>query len=225
MNWLRAMLFEMVAIPTIILLQLIGFFWKPSFSGRHSGTPVLLVHGYINTGAIWLYLKWKIRNLGPIYTVDLKSPFNSIENHAKQLEKIVKRIEEETKRKELIIVGYSMGGLVGAYYAMHFARQEKIQKVITISTPFEGTQLARIAIGKNGRQMAVGSSFVRKLKQEISQSKVPFFTIASKTDEIVIPYTSALLNHSRSYVFENLGHGGLIFSPRIALLLSHLIVA
>jgi triacylglycerol lipase len=202
MNWLRAMLFEMVAIPTIILLQLIGFFWKPSFSGRHSGTPVLLVHGYINTGAIWLYLKWKIRNLGPIYTVDLKSPFNSIENHAKQLEKIVKRIEEETKRKELII-----------------------QKVITISTPFEGTQLARIAIGKNGRQMAVGSSFVRKLKQEISQSKVPFFTIASKTDEIVIPYTSALLNHSRSYVFENLGHGGLIFSPRIALLLSHLIVA
>lgn len=225
MNWIRAIFLEILAIPAIILLQLIGFFWRPSFSGRQSGIPILLIHGYMNTGSIWLYLKWKIRNCGPIYTIDLKSPFDSIENFAKQLEIIVKRIEEETKRKELILVGYSMGGLVSAYYAMHFAPKDKIQKIITISTPFEGTHLSRIAIGKNGGEMARGSSFVKKLKEEISHSKIPFYTIASKTDEIVIPYTSALVDHSRQYIFENLGHGGLIFSARVALLLSHLIVA
>ncbi|HSX14065.1 MAG TPA: alpha/beta fold hydrolase [Chlamydiales bacterium] len=225
MNWIRAMVLEVFAILGVILLQIFGLFWQPKFRATNFGTPILLVHGYINTSAIWLYLKWKIKHLGPIYTITLKPPFTSIEAHAEQMDKMATLIEKETLNKNLILVGYSMGGLVSAYYATKLAPKNKVQKIISISSPFAGTQVAKIAIGTNANQMRIGSMFLTKINDEINNSKIPLFTIASKTDEIVIPYSSALLENSKQFIFNDLGHAGLIFSPRIAATLTHLIEA
>lgn len=211
MNWFRAMIVEVFAIIAIISLQILGFFWKPKFAYPNVGTPILLVHGYINTGAVWLYIKWKLKNIGPIYTIDLNHPFASIVDHAHQVEKFADRIENETGKQDLILVGYSMGGLVSTYYATKLAPKGKVQKIITIATPFAGTHMAKIAIGKNAREMQRGSLFLQSL-----DCKIPLVTIASKTDEIVIPYSSALQDRAKQILFKNLGHGALIFSPRVA---------
>ncbi|MFI5343390.1 MAG: alpha/beta fold hydrolase [Chlamydiales bacterium] len=218
-HWIRAMVFELFAIVAIICLQLIGFVWKPKFSQKRGGRPILLVHGYINTSAVWIYIKWKLsrRTLGPIYTIDLKHPFRSMTEHAKQVEKCAERIEKETGRFDLILIGYSMGGIISSFYATHLAPQGKVTDVLTIASPFAGTYVAKMAFGKNGREMERGSTFLKKLNQEMRKShKIRFSHIASKTDEIIIPYTSAVFDEKRKYIFNDLGHGALIFSPRVA---------
>ncbi len=222
MNWIQAILLELFAIPLIIFLQILGLIWKPSFKNTKTGTPILLIHGYINTDAIWIYIKWKLRKLGPIYTIHLKGPFNSIENYAKQVEKMGQLIEKETKNQHLILIGYSMGGLVASYYAAELAPKGKVKKIIAISSPFQGTSVARIALGKNGLEMRRGSHFLQNLTEEIDHLTIPLYTIASKTDEIIVPYTSALIG-SKQIIFKNLGHGALVFSSRVASVLIHLI--
>lgn len=211
MNWLRAMIVELFAIIAIICIQILGLFWRPKLISKNQGTPILLVHGYINTGAIWLYIKRKIKNFGPIYTIDLKEPFASIVEHAHQVDRLADRIEKETGKKELILIGYSMGGLVSTYYATKLAPKGKVQRIIAIATPFSGTKMALIAVGKNAKEMRVGSLFLRQLDHTGS-----LVTIASKTDEIVVPYSSALIDGAKQFLVDNLGHGALIFSPRIA---------
>lgn len=214
MRLIRAMVVELFAIIAVIFLQLLGFFWKPKYVQKGKKRPILLVHGYINTSAMWFYLKKKLTPYGHVYTIDLKDPFASIAEYAKQVKKMALLIEKETGRSDLTLIGYSMGGLVCAYYATKWASEGT--EVMTISSPFEGTHVANIAFGKNGREMRRGSAFLKTLRTEISASKIRLSNIASIADEIIVPYTSALVAGSRQYILDDLGHGSLVFSPRVA---------
>jgi len=67
--------------------------------------------------------------------------------------------------------------------------------------------------------MRRGSDFVHELQQEIEKSEdIRFFHIASKSDQIVLPYTSALrgAHPEREFVVDDLGHMSLLASPRVA---------
>lgn len=218
-RWIYVIIFEVIAIALIILLQIVGFFWKPEVKQKFSKkTPVLLISGYVNTSAVWIYLFWKLAkaDIGPIYRINLKNPFSSIVDLAKQVEKMAGCIEEETGNPHLIIIGHSMGGLVGAYYATKIAKKGKVTDVITLGSPWSGSKVAKIAIGKNAREMDIDSMFLGTLRQDIPHSKIRFFHIASMTDPFIFPQSSAILHGTKGYVFSNLGHGAMLFSPRVA---------
>lgn len=217
-HWIHAIIFELLGIVVVFVCRPIGFLWK--LKGKGDGTPILLVHGYLHDSSAWIYLRWalKKKGLGPIYLINLASPLLPIEEFAKQVGRRAMEIEAETGQKQLILIGHSMGGLVGSLYATRFAPEGKVKKVITIGSPLEGTVAAKIGIGPPAREMERNSKFIQDLQKAVkSEQTIRFYHIASKTDQLVIPYRSALIDGDvqKQFLLKDIGHVTMLYSPRV----------
>jgi triacylglycerol lipase len=220
--WLHSMAFEAIAITIFFLIRSLGIFgWSDKKCGPEQGRPILLIHGYMQNASNWAVLKRRLcqRGFGPIFTLNLRHPFRSIRDYAEAIRHKAALIAKETHREDLTLIGHSMGGLVSAWYAAKVAPPGKVGDVITIGSPLSGTKMAAIAIGKNGREMERGSHFVREVEEVVRKNrKVRFYHIASKADQIILPYSSALTGEhpEREYVLDDIGHMSLLYSVRVA---------
>jgi triacylglycerol lipase len=219
-HWVHAMVFEAFGVICMMCFRPLGYIWKLQSKGG-SSQPILLIHGYIHDSSAWIYLRWQLVRHGfaPVYLLNLRSPFLSINNYIKQVEARASQIAQESGRQDLILIGHSMGGVVGSLYALHNAPPGSVTDVITIASPLSGTYVARIAIGPDAREMERNSDFLKNLPEEIRKNqKIRFFQIATKTDELVIPYTSEIVEGSseRQYLLNDIGHASLLYSPRVS---------
>lgn len=212
-HWLHAMTFEIFALLGVGLLRLIPGSRK---TVQKKGRPILLVHGYINNGSVWLIFKKRLEALGfgPIYVINLGHPFRSIASYAEKVREKAKEIEKETNRSDLILIGHSMGGLVASYYATQMANT--VTDVITIATPLQGTPVAHIALGPNGKEMRPKSLLLEKMREGMKNSSTThFFHVATKSDQLVIPGESAIFKENPHFLLEDLGHASLLYSKRV----------
>jgi triacylglycerol lipase len=184
--------------------------------------PILLVHGYLNHQADWLWFQKRLKNqpgIGPIYSINLLPPFASISQFALQLQEKVQEILETTQAKQIILIGHSMGGLVCSYYSEYLAKPNEVAMVITIGSPFQGTRLSALGYGENVKEMGPNSTFLAELRARIHQSTIPYYSIASKIDNMIIPWQSALLSNElaieKNLILDDHGHLRLLISPLI----------
>lgn len=182
-----------------------------------SKTPILLVHGYANSSAIWIYqlFQLKKRGLGPIHTINLGYPFSSIEKYA---EKVKKKVDEIGTDK-IILIGHSTGGLVSSYYALNLKPKVKITDIITIGSPLHGTKVAILGPGKCAKEMRYCSEFTKVLIEKIKENKeIRFFCIGSKVDHVVVPNSSSLLGKraEAEYQMDDIDHVSLVFNPKVS---------
>jgi triacylglycerol esterase/lipase EstA (alpha/beta hydrolase family) len=167
------------------------------------------------------YLKrLKQEGLGPVYTLHLTHPFLSIRDYAEQVKQKAEEIEAKTQRKELALIGHSMGGVVSAFYASKLAPKGAVSHVITLGSPLHGSCLAKFfAVGPNGREMRVGSPLLQELREAIAlkEGDIQFYHAGSAADELV-PASSALLwrNPKRELRVSDLGHASLMTSQKVA---------
>lgn len=218
-RWMYVIAFEMIAVAFVLLLKPFRrLAARRVVAGSTRNAPVLLVHGYLHDATAWVYQQKQLARLGlgPIYTLNLEHPFRSIVDYAEQVRDKANQIEAETGKSNLILIGHSMGGLVSAWYATQLAHPSKVTDVITLGSPLSGTYLAKIGIGPNAREMERHSVFLHGLQEMIQKSSIRFFHVASTTDAIV-PAASAILptDPTRQAIFEDLGHIGMLFSPRV----------
>jgi len=229
-HWIHAMVFEVLAFGAVAVLRLLPISLpKKACSYRNTcqqntGKPILLVHGYCNSSCVWTYIRQYLINhtLSPVYTIDLGYPFHSLRTYAQAVTKKVKEICQETGQEDVILIGHSMGGVVSSLVAME--NDSLIAAVFTIGSPIGGTFMAKIGIGANAREMERHSQFILELSQQLeAKSHVPFYHIATKTDQMVVPSSSGFrgITPEREFIFEDIGHASLLFSPRVASLLVH----
>jgi len=220
-HWIHSMVFEALAVLTTFCIRPLGWMSRHRATGcPEKGRPILLIHGYLHDASAWIYLKRSLckKGFGPVYTLNLVHPFRSIGSYAKRVAERAAEIAKETGRQDLALIGHSMGGLVASWYAARCAPQGKVSDVITIGSPLAGTRVASIALGPNGREMRRGSGFSQALREEIGKSdSVRFYHIASRTDQLIVPYSSALMGFhpEREYLIDDIGHMTLLFSPRV----------
>jgi triacylglycerol esterase/lipase EstA (alpha/beta hydrolase family) len=217
MNYVRGF----IAFLGSYIFSLFGFrkcFW-PSISGKIE-CPILLVHGYLNSRFVWNFHGKRLQKLGfgPVYTVNLGWPFCRMEKFSRKIHRQVLKIQKETQRPDVILVGHSMGGLVSAYFAKNSAHKKNIRAIITLGTPFYGTEVAKIGVGSCSKQMRPNSSFIQDLVAWVAlEREIPFYFLSSKNDALIIPYTSAIVEspmHEKRIVDE-LGHATLLFSETV----------
>jgi len=204
-------------------------FSEDSSKGKGSqATPILLVHGYLQNQTDWLWFKRKLQEnpeIGPIFSLNLFPPFNSITQFSEILKEEIEKIKAETKQDKIILIGHSMGGLVCSYYSEFLAKPGEILKVITIGSPFQGTRLAALGFGENVKEMSPRSSFLHHLTSRIQQSKIPYHHIASQLDNMIVPWQSAFPGHSHSHhnnlvdanklILTDHGHLRMLVSPKV----------
>lgn len=183
-----------------------------------ASSPIVLIHGYAHNRCAWFFIQkyLQMKGFGRIHTLNLFPPFGSIESLAKQVQNELESIKKD--HEKAVLIGHSMGGLVAAYFAENLANEGEISQIITLGSPFLGTRLAAFGIGKNAAQMVPQSNFLISLNEKISKSPIPYYHLASKIDNIIVPWNSALpkKQEGQEFVVQDLGHLSLLASPLVA---------
>jgi dienelactone hydrolase len=151
--------------------------------------PILYAPGYLDEPETF---KDECRKLAEasgctIYIVKYRDKFQSIEEHAKDVSAVADVIFAERKSKDLIVFGHSMGGLSTATAMCNASDLTHIAGWVTMGTPFFGTEVAQVGLGKCARQMEPNSPFLTQLHANASKlTQIPSqLHIYSKTDHVV----------------------------------------
>ena len=184
---------------------------------RQGEIPVLLVHGYLCNRGSWWRLRRKLRKAGLVVaTVNLEPPFADIDALGLILHPRIEEICTKTGAEKLALVGHSMGGLVCRAYLRRFGTG-RVERLITLATPHQGTRTAWFGIGRDAREMQPGSAWLRQLAA--SAPVLPTLATWSTHDSLVVPQDSARLPGCHEFALPALGHVMMLFSPEVGRLL------
>jgi pimeloyl-ACP methyl ester carboxylesterase len=172
--------------------------------------PVLLVHGYVCNRGFMLPLRRYLGEHGvSAYSHNLEPLYADIDDYAGGLARRIDQICAATGADQLVILAHSMGGLaVRAYLRRHGAG--RVAKLITLGTPHHGTVTARLAAGRNGKQMVPGNAWLLRLNKEALS--VPVVSVFSHQDNVVVPQDSAALAGAKILSLSGVGHVSMPFS-------------
>ena len=107
--------------------------------------PVLLIHGYAEDAAIWKTWEYMLRKDDiQFFTITFKDSDDkcgSAEQHAKELEKRVQDIKQQSGAQKINIVGHSKGGLDARVF-LDITDTKDVANLIMIGTPNAGSPAA-----------------------------------------------------------------------------------
>lgn len=135
-----------VAIAAISIAIIVsGSFVSLASSQSEKPLPVLLIHGYVEDAAIWK--KWEdlLKKDGiQFFTITFKDSDDkcgSAEQHAKELEKRVQDVKQQSGAQKINIVGHSKGGLDARVF-LDITDTKDVANLIMIGTPNAGSPAA-----------------------------------------------------------------------------------
>lgn len=191
----------------------------PDPAGAKVGVPILLVHGYVCNRGLWATFRKRlaVADLGPIYTVTLAPLFGGIDVLVGKLDARIEAICAETGSEKIMIVAHSMGGLVARAYLAR-TRTTRITKLVTLGSPHQGSELARLGAGLTARQMRDQSEWLGELQRmETANGAHPAtLSIYTLNDDLVYPPESSVLEWATNVPVSSVGHMGLVFSLPVA---------
>lgn len=186
-----------------------------------SDTAILLIHGLGRNIGDWHWLRKQFELTNSwVYTVALKPPLAGIDEIAREsiIPKIT-AIKQQSGCKNIILIGASMGGLVASYYKEYLDHDNDIKGIITLGSPLHGTRVAVAKAGTNSRQMCPDSKFLQDLRAHMNKRPQYYYQVASKFDEVMFPWDSALLENSsksQQFILQLEGHLGLLHNIDVA---------
>ncbi|WP_409299889.1 esterase/lipase family protein [Peribacillus sp. SCS-155] len=128
-----------------------------------------------------------------------------IEHSAEELNQFIEKVLEHTGAKKVSIIGHSQGGMMPRYYMKYLGGAKKVDDLIGLTPSNHGTEGAvglgltltatELASCTACVQQKAGSEFLLNLNDgEETIGTISYTVITTKTDEIVVPYTSAFLS-------------------------------
>jgi triacylglycerol lipase len=195
--------------------------WMPADRLPPGRKPILLVHGFGCSRGVWCWLRRKLEAAGyTVATVSLAPPYTSMGKLVPQLNERIEAVCAITGSKQVTLIAHSMGGLIcRSYLARHGI--ERVDRLLTLATPHQGTALARIGIGKNAREMQPGSLWLRDMASEAI--KIPFVSLRNAYDNYAMPQDNQRLPGARDVELPPVGHIAMLYDRRIADLLIELL--
>jgi pimeloyl-ACP methyl ester carboxylesterase len=133
-----------IAVISIAII-VSGSFVSLASSQTEKPLPVLLIHGYAEDAAIWK--KWEdlLKKDGiQFFTITFKDSDDkcgSAEQHAKELEKRVQDVKQQSGAQKINIVGHSKGGLDARVF-LDITDTMDVANLIMIGTPNAGSPAA-----------------------------------------------------------------------------------
>ena len=114
--------------------------------------PVLLIHGYLGTRGSMYILERRLNDDGLcVFSFNLGSlNVRDIRTSAFLIHRKIESILAQTSVKKIDIVGHSMGGLIGLYYAKKLGGHERVRKLVMMGTPQRGTWSALLGVATMG---------------------------------------------------------------------------
>jgi len=132
-----------------------------------SGRSVVLVHGIADRRTAFDKLEARLRAAGhDVRTIDPRSRLGR-----ERLESLAQRLKEFVdvrfgQHARISLIGFSMGGIVSRYYLQRLGGLQRAERLITISSPHNGTRTARLLPFAGARQLRPGSDFLTDLNAD-----------------------------------------------------------
>lgn len=219
---IRAWLTEVISVARV-------FFWRQAFFSTQmpdsadvkvasSGLPgVVFIHGFICNRGVWSdWLAQMARQRRAYVAVNLEPVLGSIDAYVAVIERAVNVVAAASGQPPILIC-HSMGGLAArAWLRAKPQNSQRVRHIITIGTPHHGTWLGKFAVSKNGRQMRIGSQWLKQLQQDEVPDAAKLFTcFYSNCDEIVFPASTAMLAGADNRLIAGVPHLALAFHPDV----------
>jgi len=217
--WLRAFALE-CGVTALLTLSVPVAFRRQRVRGLDQGDPrrpVILLHGYAQHSANFLWLVHRLRRDGwlHLYSVRHTALGGDIERSALRLAATIDRIRRDSGATEVDVVAHSMGGLVARACLRARGRASGIARLITLGTPHQGTvAFRRLGLDPMLGQMRPGSALLRRLADEPAPA-ADCISIYSTDDALVVPPTAAYWPGAFNIALRGIGHMSLLFSPRV----------
>jgi pimeloyl-ACP methyl ester carboxylesterase len=177
-----------------------------------SKKPIVLIPGVFLK---WQFLKAVADPLSlqghPIYAIE-RIGYNTKEIHASA--KLIQDFIKEKNLRHVIIIAHSKGGLIGKYLLAFHNQEERIEKVVAIATPFEGSNLARWMPFRTTKELAPKSMVIGALseRKEVNHKIVSVFGVS---DNHVRPVASCYLEGAKNIQIETRGHHQILFDKKL----------
>jgi len=131
--------------------------------------PIILIHGLWNNSSIFSSITSKLDEIGIEYfapTLNHSYGMTSIIDLTNILNKLI--LEKYGLEKEIDILGFSMGGIIGRYWIQKFNGYKRTRRFISIGSPHKGTLIAQFIPKYPFRgisEMKINSMFLRELSK------------------------------------------------------------
>ena len=182
--------------------------------------PIILIHGYMMRGGVMWPMQRYLRRKGfnRVFLFTYKGYSNDITSFAEQLAEEVERVVSQCGGGKVDLVAHSMGGLVARYYINYLGGDQHVERLVTLGTPHNGTQVWALSSFISGVQMRPGSRFLNRLAENDEKLQtVRICSIYTDFDELIIPEESSVLE-GKSIInrkIPGLGHAGLVYHRRV----------
>jgi hypothetical protein len=186
-----------------------------------AGTPILLLHGWVDNRSIFTLLRRHLqrRGFGRVVTMNYSILTHDVPRAAARLGEVVERLCAETGYERVHVVGHSMGGLVARYYVQRLGGDARVHTLATLGTPHAGTRAAHLMLGRAVAQLRPGSHVLKELAEPAPDCRTRFVCVWSDLDAMVVPKTSARLDHpdlrARNVFVRGVGHLSLPVDYRV----------
>ncbi|NMI56011.1 alpha/beta fold hydrolase [Streptomyces sp. RLB3-17] len=178
-----------------------------------SGIPVLLVHGLADGASVISPLRRGLRGCGasPFIPVSYNALKPDIRTAARALGAQVEMACARSAVRPVVVIGYSLGGLIARYYVQRLGGDTYVPLVITLATPHGGTATALLAPPHPlMRQLRPGSALLTELAEPAEGCRTRFVAFYSDLDEAVIPAARGRIDHpdltARNVLVPGVGH-------------------
>ncbi len=199
LSWILEVLF--------LILQLFTFFLFipiPKFNKGNKGT-ILLITDLFTSPLLYLLIRYYfIKENYNIYFFYCYNPFSSLTVQSQKLTQFLLKLPE----KNITIIGHGAGGLLPL--SISDEARKKIKRLITLDTPFWGTQLfSKLSFIKAFKDMLPRSEFLISYKMNALLYE-EFSPIISWQDEWIIPENLLKFGQGRDIILDIPGRLNLI---------------
>lgn len=183
--------------------------------------PVLLIHGFLGTRGSMYMLERRMVDDGFIVVSFNIGTLNvrDIRRSAFMIHRKIERILAQTPWQKIDIVGHSMGGLIGLYYAKKLGGHTRVRKLVMMGTPINGTWTALAGVMTLGLwstsswQLLPRSRFLDELAQGPMPPGVELHSLSAARDWVVPLRRTRLTGATTTTV--PLGHSSLVVAEDV----------
>jgi pimeloyl-ACP methyl ester carboxylesterase len=174
--------------------------------------PVLLVHGLVDNRSVFSVMQRSLRRRGfaHVCTWNYSPLLTDVARGAADLGAHIERICHQTGYDSVHVVGHSLGGLIARYYVQRQGGDRRVESLVTVGTPHQGSVLAHVVPAPLIRQLRPGSAVLQELAEPAPDCRTPITAIYSDLDQMVLPTNSGRCDHpdlaARNVLVRGVGH-------------------
>ena len=184
--------------------------------------PVLFVHGLAghpgNFGPMRAWFGFMGRTRTWSMSFEEAETMQEMADQLAQAVADVIRVNELPPETKVDIVAHSMGGLISRLALEHAETAARIGTLVTLGTPHEGTQAARLAVTSRVLDLRPDSEVVRRLARQLpwqrEQGLPRLVALWSPADMLLMPPDSARVPGAENIEMQGFTHLSYLIHPR-----------